>query len=284
MGINALTLEWLGHLDDKGCFTGLNSVLELGPQDLHANHKNFLTWFRERVAKKSLDVNEMTQYKRIVQQMYWALGLKKYYSIDLTDSRADWLLDLNYPAPNLGQKFDVVVDIGTAEHIFNIGVYFQSIHEMTSEGGLMLHVLPAFGDTDHGFYNIHPTLYFDLAYENDYEIVDFVYVDNAGVRDRLRNNSDLSEPLIFESFPVQIKNDADLDIIDGTVTQQMVLNLLLPETKAMWHDEAPGAILRDICHVAFRKKSNAAFRYPTQGYYRRNTWTIHEVPWDESNN
>lgn len=79
-------------------------------------------------------------------------------------------LDLNKPI-DLGEQFDVVINNGTAEHVFNIAQVFKTIHDHCAIGGLMIHDAPLLGWLDHGFYCLQPTLFYDLATVNCYEIV-----------------------------------------------------------------------------------------------------------------
>lgn len=81
--------------------------------------------------------------------------------------------DLNWmaaSAPSLG-KFGIVINHGTAEHIFNIANVFKVMHDAGEVGGLMIHESPFTGWTSHGFYNLQPTLFYDIAHENAYEMV-----------------------------------------------------------------------------------------------------------------
>ena len=73
-----------------------------------------------------------------------------------------------------------MINHGTAEHIFNIAQVFRTIHEHTRTGGLMLHESPFTGWVDHGFYNLQPTLFFDLAQHNRYAIRRMYVEDNVG--------------------------------------------------------------------------------------------------------
>ena len=79
-------------------------------------------------------------------------------------------LDLNFPVV-LDRKFNVIINNGTAEHVFNIGQVFCTIHNYSLPGALMIHDGPLMGWLDHGFYCPQPTLYFDMAAANGYEIV-----------------------------------------------------------------------------------------------------------------
>ena len=90
-------------------------------------------------------------------------------SIDLHGTSLSKKLDLNYPH-KLNKQFDIIINIGTAEHIFNIYQVFKSIHEWTLPGGTMIHNLPMTGEIDHGFYNFHPTFFYDLSLANRYKI------------------------------------------------------------------------------------------------------------------
>jgi hypothetical protein len=71
--------------------------------------------------------------------------------------------------------FSAVLDFGTSEHVFDIAQVYRTIHEHTAPNGLMIHSCPFTGWIDHGFYSIHPTLYYDLAAANEYDVVGMWY-------------------------------------------------------------------------------------------------------------
>lgn len=77
--------------------------------------------------------------------------------------------NLNQPF-DLGERFDVVINHGTAEHVFNIAQVFATMHQHCELGGWMIHDAPFMGWVDHGFYCLQPTLFFDVALTNCYEI------------------------------------------------------------------------------------------------------------------
>jgi len=101
---------------------------------------------------------------------------QSYMAVDLHGTPAAHKLDINEPLP-IEDRFDVVTNIGTTEHVFNQYQAFKSIHELTRPKGLMIHSLPNQGCFDHGFYNYHPTFFFDLCEANGYELPVFVYAD-----------------------------------------------------------------------------------------------------------
>lgn len=101
--------------------------------------------------------------------------------------------DLNQPIP-LRRQFDLVINSGTAEHVFNIGQFFKTAHDLTAPGGLMLHGSPFTGWLDNGFYNLQPTLFWDLAHANDYEMLVMVYAEFGIARViQLRTRQDVQQ-------------------------------------------------------------------------------------------
>lgn len=101
-----------------------------------------------------------------------------YRAIDLHGTEAADPFDLNEPLP-IEEQFDLVTNLGTAEHVFNQYQFFRSVHESTSPGGLMVHALPNQGAYDHGFYNFHPIFVFDLCRMNGYDMLNFSYIDGT---------------------------------------------------------------------------------------------------------
>lgn len=102
---------------------------------------------------------------KVIYGMFFAPD--RVVSIDLHGTEAAKPLDLNTKI-DLEAKFAVTINNGTAEHVFNIGQFFETMHNHTAEGGIMIHEAPFTGWFNHGFFNLQPTLYYDLAAANDY--------------------------------------------------------------------------------------------------------------------
>lgn len=121
------------------------------------------------------------------------IGAAPYVTIDPGTPGSTYRFDLNEPVP-LTEQFDLVMNIGTAEHVFDVRRFYTTAHDLTRPGGLALHSGPCSGWPDHGFYTFQPTFFFDLARANNYEIVSFVvaslrpfrYVQLAGHDDVFR--------------------------------------------------------------------------------------------------
>lgn len=100
---------------------------------------------------------------------------KSLEAIDMGGTDRAMNIDLNHPLDLGGRQFDLLLNIGTAEHVFNIYQVFKSAHEIVRPGGVMIHCAPFHGWVDHGFYTVQPTLYFDLAAANGYSYPPLIY-------------------------------------------------------------------------------------------------------------
>jgi len=94
------------------------------------------------------------------------------------------LCDLNYEVPMMHwtgylQKYDIVLDVGTAEHCFNIGQAMINMASMVKEGGYIIHENPA-NWGNHGFYNLNPTLFYDFYTDNGFEVEELKLVTRDG--------------------------------------------------------------------------------------------------------
>lgn len=118
----------------------------------------------------------------VAKAFYGALfAPKRIDSIDINGSDGCLRLDLNGPV-QLGRRYDLTVNHGTAEHVFNVAQVFVTMHNWTNNGGLMIHESPWLGWPDHGFWSLHPTLFFDLAAANEYQVVGVWVIDLPAAR------------------------------------------------------------------------------------------------------
>jgi hypothetical protein len=113
---------------------------------------------------------------------YFKLKGCELHVYDVVQERGcERLCDLN----NFGELryaqgfYDVVLDVGTAEHCFNIGQALINMAGLVKVGGYIIHENP-FNCGNHGFYNLNPTLFVDFYGVNGFEVVDCKLVDRAG--------------------------------------------------------------------------------------------------------
>ena len=109
------------------------------------------------------------------------LDYRSIKSIDFHGTPDALQINLNQPT-GLTERFDMVIDGGTAEHVFNVFQLFKSCHDLTRPGGLIIHSLPFCGWLEHGFYSFNPTFYWDLAAANGYAMLMLVYSEIDPVR------------------------------------------------------------------------------------------------------
>lgn len=80
------------------------------------------------------------------------------------------LCDLNYPMQR-AEEFDIVLDVGTVEHCFNIAQAIRNMAGLVKAGGLIVHENP-FNCGNHGFYSLNPTFFEDFYTANGFEILE----------------------------------------------------------------------------------------------------------------
>jgi SAM-dependent methyltransferase len=90
------------------------------------------------------------------------LGAGEVVSVDRSDFESATVLhDLNEPFPEtMRGSFDLVLDGGTLEHIFNYQAALKHSLELLRVGGHFITVTPANGMMGHGFYQFSPELFF----------------------------------------------------------------------------------------------------------------------------
>lgn len=91
--------------------------------------------------------------------------------VDIVPARGvERIVDLNEPLPaEFCRRFDLVIDTGTLEHCFNVGMAFRNACEALSIGGLLVHGSPL-NIINHGFWNFSPTIYPDYFEDNGFAL------------------------------------------------------------------------------------------------------------------
>jgi len=133
--------------------------LILGRQKLHLKSPGV-----QRLAKRagkyghSVAPGDLTQKDGFTENLLSAFGYPDMEAMDFTASEgAQHIHDLNQPVPdNLKEQFDLVIDGGTTEHVFQIGTALENCHEMLKPGGVMMSFVAADGWFGHGFFQTGP--------------------------------------------------------------------------------------------------------------------------------
>jgi hypothetical protein len=107
------------------------------------------------------------------ETVFRLLGATNIYSVDGSDyENATFVCDLNGPCPDsLKNRFSIVHDGGTLEHVFNIPQAFKTCMEMVRIGGSFVQVTAANNFMGHGFWQLSPeTMFRIFSKENGYKI------------------------------------------------------------------------------------------------------------------
>ena len=154
---------------DQVCTVG-RQILRLHPEEL--------AFFRNACAKPNSDTMLFSDYDFETSYaegfFYDCLDAKSVSAIDYSDYEgANIVHDLNLPITSeLNNRFDVVVDGGTLEHIFNFPVAIANLMKMVRVGGRLFMTSPANNLCGHGMYQFSPELMFRVfSNENGFEIV-----------------------------------------------------------------------------------------------------------------
>lgn len=98
-----------------------------------------------------------------------ALGASIVDSFDNSDyEQATFVTDMNKPVSGF-EPYDLVIDFGTLEHIYNVPQALWNVSTLCKPGGEIVHVLPSNGWIGHGFYQFSPELFYSVySEENGY--------------------------------------------------------------------------------------------------------------------
>jgi len=181
MAVTALDYIVFRELAKANAIPSQPDVLELGEAnwygdveigqlvgDIQDRCKERQTELLLQLEKLYSDLSAQYVYFDIAKVFYKTfLDYRSITAIDFHGTPNALRYDLNAPVP-MNRQFQVVINNGTAEHVFNVCQFLKTVHECTCPGGVMIHAFPFMGWLDHGFYNFNPTLIADLAAANQY--------------------------------------------------------------------------------------------------------------------
>jgi SAM-dependent methyltransferase len=102
--------------------------------------------------------------------LFKLLGLKDIRALDYSPHEgAEIVADLNCPVqPEFHNRFGLIVDAGTIEHVFDMRQGLSNVAEMLKPGGRVVHITPVNNYVNHGFYQVSPTLFYDYYGANGF--------------------------------------------------------------------------------------------------------------------
>lgn len=159
MGINIAYLPFFDLVHTQKHLTGDMAVL--GSQEMHDSNKTL----KEFAARHNyLNFTQHFSVRNLFKDRY---NTSTYVDYDINDS-ADVKIDIGKPIQkNLYNSCDIILNAGTAEHVFNISCVFENMHNMLRPGGIFLNIVPYTWHI-HGFYNLDPIFFYSLDTVNKY--------------------------------------------------------------------------------------------------------------------
>ena len=112
------------------------------------------------------------------------VGAESVTSLDFSDYQGSSLChDMNQPIPDAWKaSYDLVIDGGTIEHVFNAPVAIRNAMELIAQDGHYLAASPANNWLGHGFYQFSPECYFRVfAPENGFAIVNLLLSEHSEI-------------------------------------------------------------------------------------------------------
>jgi len=130
--------------------------------------------------RHGLALRDIPDAKSFFKLLDWNLDV-----YDIVQERGGEILcDLNYAWGRNGQfdpqmDYDIVLDVGTVEHCFNIGQAMFNMAGLVKVGGYIIHENP-FNNPNHGFYNLNPTFFVDFYEQNGFKVIECKLTNKNG--------------------------------------------------------------------------------------------------------
>jgi hypothetical protein len=182
MGASVKTLSRLATLSDQGYLKPGAAIIELGTQEVYcAGQESHVAELIDHFKKKNPSVRGSSQYspleisrmanKGLMGELMTACGFT-YCALDIFQADRTIVFDLNLHEPgDLANRFDLVTNLGTTEHVINQYQSMKTMHDLTRPGGIIYHDLPLAGYHEHGYFSYNPLLFQQLATANAYQIL-----------------------------------------------------------------------------------------------------------------
>jgi hypothetical protein len=158
-------------------------VVTLGNQDIWASSDELEKLFRDHgvdpIEVSAPIPSDSAMFSRLdlgnrnyvhARTFFEMMGLTGYADIDVSSVDAPVIIhDLNEPVPSeLHRKYDLVLDGGTAEHVFDTRTVLESMARMVRVGGHVVHVSPVAGYIGHGMFSFSPDTLFEFYAANGF--------------------------------------------------------------------------------------------------------------------
>ena len=153
-------------------------VLTLGHQNLD------LTIEELNRVLRGLERPPADRVPAFADDLFMALGANTVEALDASEYEGARVVhDLNFAVPSSWhEKYDMIFDGGTLEHVFNFPVAIRSCMEMLKPGGRFVSVTVANNWCGHGFYQFSPELFYRIfSSNNGFNVVEMYLAEVDGL-------------------------------------------------------------------------------------------------------
>lgn len=255
MGLDSSSIKFI--LYTKSCGVKFSRIATIGRQYLYVDSlefKEILSNFNYKIDNKDLELiyQENNGY---AESFFRHIGAEVTDSFDFSNYEgATQIHDMNSAIPSsYKEKYDVVIDGGALEHIFNFPVAVKNCMEMIKVGGYYLSITPANNFMGHGFYQFSPELLFRIfTKENGYEVIQLFVFETARPQWFLvKDPYEVKQRVTLENeFPLYIlmfaKRVANVEIFKNTPQQS--------DYSLIWNEKATNEL--PSTHVSGNRKTS----------------------------
>lgn len=178
MGLEINAFDCLIKLKNDGA--NIKNVATIGRQCLHVDRNIVIKELKK--LNINLENNALLELFKdgYCEKFLNAIGVHNVDSFDYSDyEKCSVVHDMN---KQIGEehknKYDVVFDGGTLEHVFNFPVAVKNCMEMVKVGGYFVSVTVCNNYSGHGFYQFSPELFFRIFSKVNGFKIDLIYIDD----------------------------------------------------------------------------------------------------------
>jgi len=252
MGLGVGAVQNILELNNLGYFKNSKNVIEIGSQNLHLNIADLKDLYEivgldNNVEETHPDVKNWPFSPKCQSKYFWkAIGINDYECIDVDGENNAIVHDLNKPFEDKSKfnKFDIVTDFGSCEHVFNIGECYKTMHNLTKPDGYMIIAQATL--KGNGYFKFDQSFFEGIAAANNYNVVYNSYLITTG--SKTKNGS-------WNQFHIP-RNEDLLNVMDYSKLSQ----------------SEKGSYINIYC--VFQKTNENEFKIPYQGNITKDIYNI----------
>ena len=196
MGLGIAAAQNTLELYDLGYLKNAKSIIEIGSQEIQM-HKEDLKQLFDNAGLKSDLIDKYPNMNNwplrpfcSAKYFYESLGINEYQSIDINGDHGAIAHDLNKPFDDKSKfnKFDIVTDQGSCEHVFNIAECYRTMHNLAKPGGYIIIAQAVW--KGNGYFKFDDSFFEGIAAANNYKVIYNSYIVTPKTKTKSINGSD----------------------------------------------------------------------------------------------